>query len=174
VGDKPSDRQVATVSFNNEPPVTMARYATAKPVASLVLNPNWQSTTADQPFTTTVWESAEKKVVYEEAHDISLLRHYRYKVHPDLVVTGRGILFREYRDSSDGEWISDRRIADNIVHISFATNREEPWLGANQILIRLDLQADNLMTGDLISTRHMELIIAMRTITDTGHTEAQP
>ena len=83
-------------------------------------------------------------------------------VRPDVDVTGRGVLFRDYRNGTKGVWISDKRIADNIVSFTVATNREAPSLNVNQVSISIHLQSDDLTTGQARARRSLHMIIAMR------------
>lgn len=150
------------VDFTHRPPVPMDAYPRGTRIHSLVLNPNWSVTTPNAPFTTAAWESASGTLSYADALDVNKLRHYRYVVRPDLQTTGRGVLWREYRNGTTGEWTSDRRIADNIVSVRINTNAEDPTLNPSQIRIRVVLQADDLRTGQLRAKRTLDLIVAMR------------
>jgi type II secretory pathway pseudopilin PulG len=163
-GATASDSQVEPVNFLTEPPVPMKRYAEAAGVRSLILNPAWVPGNAQSLFATTTWESSAPTIAFEHARDASMLRHYRYIVRPDLTVTGRGILFRETRDGDAAAWITDERIADNLVSITFATNREIPWLNANQLMVSISLQADDLRTGQARAQRNLQMVIAMRSL----------
>ena len=159
----PTDCRVEAVDFLHDPPVPMDLYARARGVRSLILNPAWTGSGGVQAqFAIPTWEAVTPTVSFDEATQLDRLRHFRFTVRPDLEVTGRGILFREHRDSEAEDWITDERIADNLVSISFATNREMPWLNANQIMVSATLQADDLRTGQARARRSLQLIIAMR------------
>ncbi|HEX3135051.1 MAG TPA: hypothetical protein VHX44_15915 [Planctomycetota bacterium] len=161
-GLTPVDTRVDPVDFNHQPPVPMDRFARATGVRSLVLNPQWQPDNIESAFAIPTWESTAPTMAYRDARDLSKLRFYRLVVHPDVDVTGRGVLFREYRDGIDGLWISDERIADNLVSFTVATNREAPTLNANQVLISISLQADDLTSGQARARRTLQMVIAMR------------
>lgn len=161
-GSTPLATRVDPVNFNQQPPVPMDRFAQATGVRSLVLNPNWQPDNIESAFAIPTWESTATTVAFSDARDLSKLRHYRLVVRPDVDVTGRGVLFREYRDGITGPWISDERIADNLVSFTVATNREAPTLNANQLMISISLQADDLATGQARARRSLQMIIAMR------------
>ncbi len=150
------------VDFVNRPPVAMDAYTRGDAVHSLVLNPAWSPTTQQATFALPAWESASGTLSYQDAQDATKLRQYRYVVRPDLQTTGRGVLMREYRNGSTGKWISDRRIADNILSLRFTTNAEESWLNANQLRVTVSLQADDLQSGKVRATRTLEVIVAMR------------
>jgi hypothetical protein len=158
--------RVATVDFAGDPAVPMAQYAKAKPITSLILNPDWVPGDPKIPFVSAVWEPAGPSLKFSEARDLAKLRHYRYIVKPDADVTGRGILFREYRNGDQGPWITDDRIADHIVSVTYFTNKEQSWLNPNQIRIAVDMQADDLQTGKARTTRHFEMTVAMRSTID--------
>ena len=140
----------------------MDRFARAPGIRSLILNPEWKRGDLPSGFATTTWESCDPTISFSAARDITKLRHYRYVVRPDIQVTGRGVLFREYREGTAGAWTSEERIADNLVSLTFATNREIPWLNANQIQVSVSLQADDLRTGKVRARRRLDMIIAMR------------
>lgn len=166
-GPTPTESRVDPVDFFNQPPVPMDRYARAGGVRSLILNPAWNAKDAQSPFAIPTWESATPALTFDDARDLSKLRHYRFIVRPDLQVTGRGVLFREYRDGDRGQWVSDERIADNIVSLTFATNREQPSLNIHQLMVTVSLQADDLRSGKARAQRSLQLVIAMR----SGFTE---
>ncbi len=161
-GTRPSDAHVDVVDFTHQPPVPMARFASANGVRSLLLNPQWKPDHLESAFAIPTWESIASTITFNDARDLSKLRNYRLVVRPDVDVTGRGVLFREYRDGKDGVWISDERIADNVVSFTVATNREAPTLNANQVSISLSLQSDDLTTGQARARRSLHMIIAMR------------
>lgn len=166
-GATPGEARVNQVDFVRAPPSPMDGYARAPGIRSLILNPEWKSGEVASEFATTTWESVAPTVEFADARDVTQLRHYRYVVRPDLQLTGRGVLFREYRDGTLGKWIIDERVADNLVSLTFATNREMPWLNANQLLVTVSLQADDLKTGQVRARRSLQMIIAMR----SGFTE---
>ena len=161
-GTRPSDAHVDVVDFTHQPPVPMAHFARANGVRSLLLNPQWKPDHLESTFATPTWESIASTITFNEARDLSKLRQYRLVVRPDVDVTGRGVLFREYRDGKDGVWISDERIADNVVSFTVATNLEAPTLNANQVSISISLQSDDLTTGQARARRRLQMIIAMR------------
>ena len=161
-GALPRDARVDLVDFNHESPVPMARFAYAHGVRSLLLNPQWDPNNLESAFAIPTWESIASTITFNDARNLNKLRHYRLVVRPDVDVTGRGVLFREYRDGTKGVWISDERIADNIVSFTVATNREAPTLNANQVSISLSLQSDDLRTGQARARRSLQMIIAMR------------
>lgn len=161
-GTRPSDAHVDAVNFNLQPPVSMARFAHANGVRSLLLNPQWKPNTLESAFAIPTWESTASTITFNDARDLTKLRHYRFVVRADVDVTGRGVLFREYRDGKAGVWISDERIADNVVSFKVATNRETPTLNANQVSISISLQSDDLTTGQARARRSLQMIIAMR------------
>ena len=146
-GTLPTDARVDLVDFNHQPPVPMARFARANGVRSLLLNPQWEPDKLESAFAIPTWESIASTIAFSDARDLTKLRHYRLVVRPDVDVTGRGVLFRDYRDGTKGVWISDKRIADNIVSFTVATNREAPSLNVNQVSISIHLQSDDLTTG---------------------------
>jgi len=166
-GATPGEARVSAVDFSGAPPAPMDDYARAPGIRSLILNPAWKPGEVASQFATTTWESVAPTVDFDDARDVTQLRHYRYVVRPDLQLTGRGVLFREYRDGTIGKWIIDERIADNLVSLTFATNREMPWLNANQLLVSVSLQADDLKTGQARARRSLQMVIAMR----SGFTE---
>lgn len=173
LGPTPDDSRVAAVDFAREAPTPMDQFARAHGVRSLLLNPGWTvgGKTADAekkktdekntPFAVPAWESAGL-IDFTASQDLDHVRQYRLIVRPDLEVTGRGVLLREYRDGNQGRWISDERIADNLVSFTVLTNRELPTLHANQLMISLTVQADDLQTGEARERRKQTLIIAMR------------
>lgn len=162
VGTLPTDARVDLVDFNHQPPVPMARFARANGVRSLLLNPQWEPDKLESAFAIPTWESIASTIAFSDARDLTKLRHYRLVVRPDVDVTGRGVLFRDYRDGTKGVWISDKRIADNIVSFTVATNREAPSLNVNQVSISIHLQSDDLTTGQARARRSLHMIIAMR------------
>lgn len=166
-GTTPSERRVRQVDFTADQPTPMDGYARAPGISSLILNPAWSPGDLPGEFATPTWESVEPTISFSAASDLTKLRHYRYVVRPDFQVTGRGVLFREYRDGTTGAWTSDERIADNLVSLTFATNRELPSLNANQVQVSVSLQADDLRTGQARARRSLRMIIAMR----SGFTE---
>ena len=157
-----STGEVDHVDFVHRPPVAMAAYPRGTVVNSLVLNPNWSPTTPLATFATAAWEPASGTLAYADAQDVNALRQYRYVVRADLQTTGRGVLWREYRNGNSGNWTSERRVADNIVSLTLSTNAEDPSLNPNQIRIRVKLQADDLRTGKARAQRTLDLIVAMR------------
>jgi hypothetical protein len=161
-GTLPMDARVDLVDFNHQPPVPMDRFARANGVRSLLLNPQWEPDKLESAFAIPTWESIASTIAFSDARDLTKLRHYRLVVRPDVDVTGRGVLFRDYRDGTDGVWISDVRIADNIVSFTVATNREAPSLNVNQVSISISLQSDDLTTGQARARRSLHMIIAMR------------
>lgn len=167
LGATPTESRVAAVDFAREAPTPMDQFARAHGVRSLLLNPAWTvdgKKKADEkktPFALPAWESAEP-IDFAASQDLDHLRQYRLIIRPDLELTGRGVLLREYRDGDKGQWISDERIADNLVSFTVLTNRELPTLHANQLMISLTLQADDLQTGEVRERRQQTLIIAMR------------
>lgn len=161
VGATPDQNQVATVDFARDAPTPMDRFARAHGVRSLLLNPEWEADRRGSTFAVPTWESATP-LDFAQAQDLTRLRHYRLVVRPDLETTGRGVLMREYRDGIKGPWTTDERIADNLVSFTVQTNRELPSLHANQLMITIALQADDLTTGRMREQRKQTLIIAMR------------
>ena len=161
-GTRPSDAHVDVVNFNHQPPVPMAHFARANGVRSLLLNPQWKPDKLESAFAIPTWESISTTIEFSDARDLTKLRHYRFVVRPDVDVTGRGVLFREYRDGKDGAWISDERIADNVVSFTVATNSETKTLNPNQLSISISLQSDDLTTGQARARRSLQMIIAMR------------
>ena len=140
----------------------MARFARANGVRSLLLNPQWEPDQLKSAFAIPTWESISSTIAFSDARDLTKLRHYRFVVRPDVDVTGRGVLFRDYRDGSNAAWITDERIADNVVSFTVATNRETPTLNANQVSISISLQSDDLTTGQARARRSLQMIVAMR------------
>lgn len=161
-GTLPTDARVDFVDFNHQPPVPMDRFARANGVRSLLLNPQWEPDKLESAFAIPTWESNASTLAFKDARDLTKLRHYRLVVRPDVDVTGRGVLFRDYRNGTKGVWISDERIADNIVSFTVATNREAPSLNVNQVSISIHLQSDDLTTGQVRARRSLHMIIAMR------------
>ena len=161
-GTTPGEARVRPVNFTADQPTPMDRFARAPGIRSLILNSEWKRGDLPSGFATTTWESTDPTISFSAARDITKLRHYRYVVRPDIQVTGRGVLFREYRDGTTGTWTGDELIADNLVSITFATNREIPWLNANQIQVSVSLQSDDLRTGQVRARRRLDMIIAMR------------
>lgn len=166
-GTTPSEARVRPVNFATDQPTPMDRFARAPGIRSLILNPAWKPGDLPGEFANPTWESVEPTISFSVARDLTKLRHYRYVVRPDIQVTGRGVLYREYRDGATGAWTSDERIADNLVSLTFATNRELPSLNANQVQVSVLLQADDLRTGQARARRSLRMIIAMR----SGFTE---
>jgi hypothetical protein len=162
LGSSVGDHRIDTVDFANDPPTPMARFARAPGIRSLILNPDWKANSAGRPFAGPTWETIAPTVGFADTRDPALLRQFRYVVRPDLETTGRGILFREYRDGNDGAWVTDERIADHLVSLTFSTNREVPSLNPNQIQAAVTLQADDLATGKPRVRRHLLLVVAMR------------
>lgn len=166
-GTTPRESRVRPVNFTTDQPTPMDGYARASGISSLILNPAWRPGDLPYEFATPTWESVAPTISFSAARDLTKLRHYRYVVRPDIQVTGRGVLFREYRDGTTGTWTSDERIADNLVSLTFATNRELPNLNANQVQVSVSLQADDLRTGQARARRSLHMIVAMR----SGFTE---
>lgn len=162
--DHASTGAIDHINFFTRPPVPMDAYPRGDAIRSLVLNPAWSPADSQATFAVPAWESAaaDGALSFQDAQDPTKLRHYRYVVRPDLETTGRGVLMREYRNGSTGKWITDRRIADNILSLRFTTNAQEPWLNANQIRVTVSLQADDLRTGKARATRTLDVIVAMR------------
>jgi hypothetical protein len=161
IGATPEQSRVATVDFTREAPTPMDRFARAQGVRSLLLNPGWEADKLGSTFAIPTWESATA-LDFRDAQDLTKLRHYRLVVRPDLETTGRGVLLREYRDGVKGPWTTDERIADNLVAFNVLTNRELPSLHANQLMVSITLQADDLTTGKMRDRRKQTMIIAMR------------
>jgi hypothetical protein len=166
-GATPDESRVRPVNFITDQPAPMDGYARAPGIRSLILNPAWKHGDLPTAFATPTWETVDPTVSFTVARDPTKLRYYRYVVRPDVQVTGRGVLFREYRDGTKGTWTSDERIADNLVSLTFATNRELPSLNANQVQVSVSLQSDDLRTGQVRARRSLRMIIAMR----SGFTE---
>ncbi|MBA3697363.1 MAG: hypothetical protein H0W78_00655 [Planctomycetes bacterium] len=161
VGATPDHSQVAAVDFAREAPTPMEHFARARGVRSLLLNPAWEPDQPGSAFAIPTWESANR-LDFADAQDLTKLRHYRLVVRPDLETTGRGVLLREYRDGTKGPWITDERVADNLVAFKVLTNRELPSLHANQLQVSVTLQADDPATGKRRDRLQHIMIIAMR------------
>lgn len=157
----PDGSNVATLDFAREPAVPLSDYARAPGVRSLLLNPQWRPDQVAAVFALPVWESPAP-LAFGDAQDLDKLRHYRLIVRPDLELTGRGVLLREYRDGLKGPWRDDGRLADNVVRFTVRTNRDTPGLHPNQLLVSLVLQADDPRTGVRIDQRTITSVIAMR------------
>jgi type II secretory pathway pseudopilin PulG len=157
----PGGTTIATVDFSREPPVPMDRYARAEGVRSLLLNPQWRGDRVGTPFAIPAWESPAP-LTFSGAQDPAKLRHYRLIVRPDLAVTGRGVLLREYRDGLKGPWRDDERLAENIVRFTVRTNREQPGLHPNQLLVSVVMQVDDPQTGEPRQRRTLDMAVAMR------------
>lgn len=161
LAESPAGTATAMVDFVRQPPVPMDRYARAEGVRSLVLNPQWRGDRVGLPFAIPAWESPAP-LSFSDAQDPARLRHYRLIVRPDLAVTGRGVLLREYRDGLKGPWRDDERLADHIERFTVRTNREQPGLHPNQLSVSVVMQVDDPNTGKPRQRRSLDLVIAMR------------
>jgi type II secretory pathway pseudopilin PulG len=145
LSDTPAPMSAAIVDFDRQPPLRLDQYANARPVQSLIINPDL----AEQSDVTTVlWETNQAGLTPEQLFDDNNIRLFAYRVVPDPV-TGRGQLIRFYsnpgadRNTTAG-WIQDQVIATDVVSLRIYSFEMSSWYAGT------DLErdySDNLAAG---------------------------
>jgi type II secretory pathway pseudopilin PulG len=133
LSDRPVPPGAAIVDFKQALPQRLDQFANARPVQSLVIDPD----AIDQPeLTSVVWETsptaAGAGLGSADLYDDNKVRLFCYRVVPDPV-TGRGQLIRYYSNpgavdrNSDAAWEIDEVIATDVVGMRIYSFEMAGW-----------------------------------------------
>jgi len=129
----PAAQGAAIVDMRTARPMAMDKFANARPVQGLVINPG-ESDQAD--LTSVVWETTPAVlatgITAEGLYEDAKIRLFCYRVVPDPT-TGRGQLIRYYSNpdtgdrNTDAAWQIDEVIADDVVGMRIYSFEMASW-----------------------------------------------
>jgi len=133
LSDQPSRASSAIVNFNRENPQRLEKFANARAIQGLVINPSAN----DQPdLASVVWETTPAAVAdglkAADMYNDQKVRLFCYRVVPDPV-SGRGQLIRYYSNpdsgdrNTDGAWAVDEVIANDVVGMRIYSFEMASW-----------------------------------------------
>lgn len=137
LSETPTSTRAAIVNFRSVNPLPMDKFASARPVQSLLFNPNIND--QDQ-LSSVVWETTPSRVsaglLAGDLFDDENIRLFCYRVVPDPQ-TGRGQLIRYYSNpgsdrNDDAAWIVDKVIANDVVGMRIYSSEMASWYGGTE------------------------------------------
>jgi hypothetical protein len=159
----PRQRSFATVNFGDDnPPIPFSRYVEAKPVNSLVLDPDATLGAELDQIADVAWETDKSGLNFEANANPENVRVFRYELEDDLQ-TGRKKLYRKYKNPGDTEWSIDMELAANIVSFTVDMAESMPSLAANEVHISISFQRSG-SASDTKMARSFEGTIALRNL----------
>lgn len=166
-------------------PVRMDQSANAPQINSLIFNAKKYTESNDnrvkQALVSTVWESDEPDLDWEQNNSPSHLRIYRYCVLPDPESRQKdgtfatGILVRQYLNSMKGslppdnntwKWlpVNGMEICRDVESVTFDTSYTDPILMGSQVRIRIGLLRQH--ANGAVTRKSYENVFAMRSLSN--------
>lgn len=136
LSETPATSRATIVNMRTVNPLPLNKFASARPVQSLLFNPD----NFEEQLSSVVWETTPSRVAAGlqagDLFDDNNIRLYCYRVVPDPQ-TGRGQLIRYYSNpgsdrDDDAAWTVDKVIANDVVGMRIYSSEMASWYAGTE------------------------------------------